>query len=196
MGMLEPLRTRAAHGALAAGPGHEVFPFLCRPRLEELARPWQMFGEQIRIAHDALDVSEPFLIPVGDAGGRDEFPEVLIPRAAKLHPSAVRTFEAAAPDAPRRRNDMGGIVHMHGTGADGWERGIEQGHLNALPDPVAAAREQSDDDADDALKCSIVRRDRDGGIDGLVGTRIMWSIGGGGGPDHAFEGAHLSARVV
>ena len=45
MGMLEPLCTRAAYGALAASLGDEVFPFLCRARLEELARPLQMFGE-------------------------------------------------------------------------------------------------------------------------------------------------------
>ena len=45
MGMLEPLCTRPAYGALAAGLGHEVFPFLCRPRLEERARPLQMLSE-------------------------------------------------------------------------------------------------------------------------------------------------------
>src|ERR1700752_2077138 len=131
MRMLEPLRARAAYGALATGLGHEVFPFLGRARLEELTRSLQMFGEQIRVLHDAVDVGEPFLIPVGDASSHDEFPEILIPGAAKWYPAAGRTPKAAAPDAPRCGDDMGRIVHMHGTGADGWERGIEQGHLDA-----------------------------------------------------------------
>src|SRR5262245_29108104 len=133
--------------------------------------------------YDTFDVGEPLLIPVGDAGGHYELPEVLIPGAPKLHPAAVSTFKAAAPDAPWCGDDMGRIVHMHGTGADGWERGIEQRHLNTLSKTVAPAREQGDNDADNALKGGIVRRDRDGSIDWLVGTGIMWSIGGGGGTD-------------
>src|SRR5919108_2519618 len=147
MGVLEPLCTRTAHGALAAGLGHEVFPFLCRARLEQLTRPLQMRPKQGRVAHDAFDVGEAFLLPIGNASGRDELPEVLVPRAPELHPSTIRTFEAAAPDATWCGDDTGRIVHMHGTGADGWEGGVEQGHLNALSNAIALAREQSDDDA-------------------------------------------------
>src|SRR5262245_5070498 len=109
--MLEPLRTGTAYGALTAGPGHKVFPFLCSARLEELARAGQMSGEQVRVTHNALDVGEPFLVPVRDAGNRDELPEVLVSGAAKLYPPTVRTFKAAAPDTSRRRRDVGRIMH-------------------------------------------------------------------------------------
>ena len=104
---------------------HEVLPFLRRARLEELARPLQVCGEQMRVAHDTLDVSEPFLVPVGDAGSRDELTEVLISGAPKLHPSTVRTFKATAPDAARCGNDMGRVVHAawHGRRSmETWHR--------------------------------------------------------------------------
>ena len=167
-----------------------------RSRLKELAGPLQMFGEQSRITHDTLDVSESFLIPVGDAGSRDEFPEILISRAPELHPLTVRTFKAAAPDTARCTNDMGRIMDLHGTGTNGWKRGIEQGHLNVLPDTVAAACNQGHDDAHDALEGGIVGRDSDGGIHRTVGLGIMWSISGRCGPDDAFESAHLRPRII
>ena len=141
MGVCEPLRTRAAHSALAAGPRHHILPFLRPTLLEELQCPFQLFGEQLRDEHKAFDIGEPLLVPIGDASGLDKLAEVLVAGAAKLHPPTIRTFEAAAPDATRRRGHMRGVMHAHSTGADRWEGGIEQGHFNALPDAVALSRE-------------------------------------------------------
>ena len=100
MRMLEPLGTGAADGALAAGFGNEVFPFLGRAGFEELTRPLQIFFVQRRIVQNALDVGQPFVIPVGNPGGLDKFAKVLV-AAAIVHPATVRTLELP-PQMPAR----------------------------------------------------------------------------------------------
>ena len=196
MGMLEPLGTRAAHGALAAGCGNEVFPGLRRARLEQFTRPSQVFSAQLRVAHEALDIRQPFVIPGSDASRLDEVAEVLITGAAELHPPTVGTLEATTPDATRRGDDVGRVMDAHGTGADRWERGMKQRHLDPLPDAVAVPREQRHDDADDGLKGSIVGGDRDGSVDGAVDTGSRRAIGRCGSPDDPLEGAHLGAWII
>src|SRR5262245_40698408 len=98
VGMLEPFCTGATYRTLAASSGYKVFPLLSRAGLEELAGSLLMFGEQRRVMHDALDIRKTFLVPIANASSHDEFPEILVARAAKLHPTTVRTLKTAPPD--------------------------------------------------------------------------------------------------
>src|ERR671923_14851 len=107
MGMLEPLRTGATDGTLTAGPGDEVFPVLSRARLEQCTRPTQVFSAQLWVTHEAVDVGQPLLVPGGNTGCLDKITEVLVARAAKLHPTTVGTLEHTVPDAAGRGDDVG-----------------------------------------------------------------------------------------
>ena len=96
--MLEPLGTGAADGTLAAGFGNEVFPVLGCTGFEQLTRPLQIFFIERRIVQNALDVGQPFAIPVRNPSGLDKFAKVLV-AAAIVHPATVRALELPAPDA-------------------------------------------------------------------------------------------------
>src|SRR5438552_16911906 len=125
MGMLEPFRAGATDGTLTAGPGDEVFPVLGRARLEQFTRPTQVFSAQLWITHEAVNVGQPLLVPGGNTGGLDKVAEVLVARAAKLHPTTIGTLEHAVPDATGRRDDVGWIVDPQGARANGREGAVE-----------------------------------------------------------------------
>ena len=136
--MLEPLGTGATDGTLTSGPGNEVFPVRGRARLKQLTRSTQVFGAQLWVVHEAVNIGQPLLGPGGNTGGLDKVVEVLVARAAKLHPTTVGTLEHTVPDATGRRDDVGWIVDTQGARANGREGTVEQRHFEPLPATVRA----------------------------------------------------------
>src|SRR6059058_5512464 len=125
MEMLEPLCTGATDGTLTAGPGNEVFPVLSRARLEHCARPTQVLRAQLWVIHEAVNVGQPILVPSGNTGCLEKAAEVLVARAAKLHPTTIGTLEHTVPDTTGCGDDVGWIVDPQGARADGREGAVE-----------------------------------------------------------------------
>src|SRR5215813_1896858 len=152
--MLEPLGAGAADSAFTAGFGNEVFPLLGCAGFEQFSRPLQIFFVERWIVQNALNVSQPFAIPVCNPGSLDKFAKVLVATAV-VHPATVRTLELPAPDAGARGHGLSWIMHVRATSTYGGEHAVKQGHLDALAKAATLPRIQGYGDTDRGLERGV-----------------------------------------